>query len=133
MVNWEFFDNQTPSSARDLVDGLREGQPPIADPRCAVVHIQGDRESPCRPARSRSGRRADTRPVTPPSPDCGSPRSAAWRRRGRTAVTDSHGAPDDEKVATEATKDEPAPGPSATVPAEPNEPETDPDATDSKT
>uniref|UniRef100_UPI0018EDB352 NAD(P)H-dependent oxidoreductase subunit E n=1 Tax=Mycobacterium hubeiense TaxID=1867256 RepID=UPI0018EDB352 len=28
MVNWEFFDNQTPSSARDLVDALRAGQPP---------------------------------------------------------------------------------------------------------
>ena len=28
MVNWEFFDNQTPSSARDLVDALREGQTP---------------------------------------------------------------------------------------------------------
>ncbi|OBG44208.1 NADH-quinone oxidoreductase subunit NuoE [Mycolicibacterium fortuitum] len=28
MVNWEFYDNQTPSSARDLVDGLREGMPP---------------------------------------------------------------------------------------------------------
>ncbi|OBC02154.1 NADH-quinone oxidoreductase subunit E, partial [Mycobacterium sp. 852013-50091_SCH5140682] len=28
MVNWEFFDNQTPSSARDLVDGLRSGNPP---------------------------------------------------------------------------------------------------------
>jgi NADH-quinone oxidoreductase subunit E len=28
MVNWEFFDNQTPSTARDLVDGLRAGQPP---------------------------------------------------------------------------------------------------------
>ena len=28
MVNWEFFDNQTTSSARDLVDALREGQPP---------------------------------------------------------------------------------------------------------
>jgi NADH-quinone oxidoreductase subunit E len=26
MVNWEFFDNQTPQSARDLVDGLRSGQ-----------------------------------------------------------------------------------------------------------
>lgn len=26
MVNWEFFDNQTPSSARDLVDGLRTGR-----------------------------------------------------------------------------------------------------------
>lgn len=27
MVNWEFYDNQTPSSARDLVDGLRGGTP----------------------------------------------------------------------------------------------------------
>ena len=25
MVNWEFFDNMTPDSARDLVDGLRSG------------------------------------------------------------------------------------------------------------
>jgi NADH-quinone oxidoreductase subunit E len=25
MVNWEFFDNMTPESARDLVDGLRSG------------------------------------------------------------------------------------------------------------
>jgi NADH-quinone oxidoreductase subunit E len=25
MVNWEFFDNQTPSSARELVDDLRAG------------------------------------------------------------------------------------------------------------
>lgn len=27
MVNWEFFDNQTPSSARDLVDALKAGEP----------------------------------------------------------------------------------------------------------
>ena len=27
MVNWEFFDNQTPSSARELVDDLRSGAP----------------------------------------------------------------------------------------------------------
>jgi NADH-quinone oxidoreductase subunit E len=27
MVNWEFFDNQTPSSAKGLVDRLRAGQP----------------------------------------------------------------------------------------------------------
>lgn len=27
MVNWEFFDNQTPSSARDLVDDLRAARP----------------------------------------------------------------------------------------------------------
>jgi NADH-quinone oxidoreductase subunit E len=28
MVNWEFFDNQTPASARDLVDALRQGESP---------------------------------------------------------------------------------------------------------
>ncbi len=28
MVNWEFYDNQTPSSATDLVDALRAGTPP---------------------------------------------------------------------------------------------------------
>jgi NADH-quinone oxidoreductase subunit E len=27
MVNWEFFDNQTPESARGIVDALRTGQP----------------------------------------------------------------------------------------------------------
>ncbi len=26
MVNWEFFDNQTPESARELVDRLRDGE-----------------------------------------------------------------------------------------------------------
>ena len=28
MVNWEFYDNQTPSSARELVDACRAGSPP---------------------------------------------------------------------------------------------------------
>jgi NADH-quinone oxidoreductase subunit E len=28
MVNWEFYDNQTPGSARDLVDACRAGNPP---------------------------------------------------------------------------------------------------------
>jgi NADH-quinone oxidoreductase subunit E len=28
MVNWEFYDNQTPQSARDLVDALRSGKRP---------------------------------------------------------------------------------------------------------
>ncbi|MCV7347814.1 NADH-quinone oxidoreductase subunit NuoE [Mycolicibacterium rhodesiae] len=30
MVNWEFFDNQTPASARQLVDEIRAGRPPQA-------------------------------------------------------------------------------------------------------
>ena len=28
MVNWEFYDNQTPQSARELVDALKAGTPP---------------------------------------------------------------------------------------------------------
>ena len=28
MVNWEFYDNQTPRSVRELVDGARAGNPP---------------------------------------------------------------------------------------------------------
>jgi NADH-quinone oxidoreductase subunit E len=28
MVNWEFFDNQTPASTRDLVESIRNGQTP---------------------------------------------------------------------------------------------------------
>ncbi|MCV7090191.1 NADH-quinone oxidoreductase subunit NuoE [Mycobacterium interjectum] len=37
MVNWEFFDNQTPESARELVDSLLSGEPksPAAGPLCA--------------------------------------------------------------------------------------------------
>ena len=32
MVNWEFFDNQTPQSAKQLVDDLRAGDDVRADP-----------------------------------------------------------------------------------------------------
>ncbi|MCX2932143.1 NADH-quinone oxidoreductase subunit NuoE [Mycobacterium sp. CVI_P3] len=28
MINWEFFDNQTPSTAKHLIDQIRNGQPP---------------------------------------------------------------------------------------------------------
>jgi NADH-quinone oxidoreductase subunit E len=38
MVNWEFFDNQTPASARQLTDDLRAGNPvtPTRGPRRLV-------------------------------------------------------------------------------------------------
>ena len=29
MANWEFYDNQTVESAKDLVDGMRAGNPPV--------------------------------------------------------------------------------------------------------
>ena len=77
MVNWEFFDNQTPSSARDLVDALRAGATCHADPRRAAVHVPRDRphlaglpDPPVRPwpGPDRGRRRW---------PGCASPRSAA--------------------------------------------------------
>ncbi len=46
MVNWEFFDNQTPSSARELVDALRAARP--RPPRRDAVHVPRDRAHPGR-------------------------------------------------------------------------------------
>ena len=133
MVNWEFFDNQTPSSARDLVDGLREGQPPIPTrgaPLCTFKEtarvLAGLPDPEAAAAQGPAGdatlaglRIAKERGMEAPDPQAAPP--------------SSNGAPNDTKAAAEATKNEPAPAPSANVPAEPNEPETDPDATDSKT
>jgi NADH-quinone oxidoreductase subunit E len=132
MVNWEFFDNQTPSSARELVDGLRAGQPPaptrgaplctfkqtarilagLPDPEAAAAQGQvGDATlAGLRVARERGMQAPDV-----------------------AAVKDSHSGPNDSEVAADATKNQAAPAPAATVPPEPKEPETDPDATDSKT
>jgi NADH-quinone oxidoreductase subunit E len=131
MVNWEFFDNQTPSSARDLVDELRAGQPPLPTrgaPLCTFKEtsrvLAGLPDPEATAAQTSAGgptlaglRIAKERGMEAPDPAASAP---------------SHGGADDTKVAAEATKDEPAPGPSATVPAKPNEPETDPDATESK-
>ncbi len=133
MVNWEFFDNQTPSSARELVDGLREGQPPLPTrgaPLCTFKEtarvLAGLPDPEAAAAQTPAGaatlaglRIAKERGMEAPDP--------------RSAPPSSDDQPSDEDAATEATKDEPAPGPSANVPAEPKEPETDPDATDSKT
>ena len=43
MVNWEFFDNQTPESASELVDDLRAGKRrrrrPAAPPLCTFKEV----------------------------------------------------------------------------------------------
>ena len=75
MVNWEFYDNQTVESARELVDGLRSGKPPAPTRGCAAVHIQGDRANPGRLPDPRPDE-ARAVPVRPRWPGCGSPRSA---------------------------------------------------------
>lgn len=129
MVNWEFFDNQTPSSARDLVDALRAGEPPAPTrgaPLCTF------RET----ARTLAGL-PDPRPAGDATGDATLAGLNVARERGMsapdiTAAEPSRDQTDDRVAGAEATKDAPAPAPSATVPPQPNTPETDPDATDSK-
>ena len=128
MVNWEFFDNQTPSSARDLVDGLRAGEPPVPTRGAPLCTFQET-------ARTLAG--------LPDSRGSGSDVGGATLAGLRVAqaldmtapdaaqATDSHATPDDTKAAAGATKDQPAPGPSTTVPPKRSTPETEPKATDS--
>ncbi|KZS66294.1 NADH-quinone oxidoreductase subunit E [Mycobacterium kansasii] len=59
MVNWEFFDNQTPTTARDLVDALRTGQ--------AVTPARG--APPC--SFAETARMLAGLPETRPATNCG--------------------------------------------------------------
>jgi NADH-quinone oxidoreductase subunit E len=132
MVNWEFFDNQTPSSARDLVDGLCAGQPPTPTrgaPLCTfkeTARVLAGLPDPEATA-------AQTGPGDATLAGLRVARERGIEAPDVAAVTDSQGGPNDSEIATEATKNQAAPAPSATVPPEPKKPETDPDATDSKT
>lgn len=131
MVNWEFFDNQTPATACALVDSLQAGTeviPTRGAPLCTFIETArtlAGLGGPARPgpggagAATLAGLRIAhelemSAPPVPAAPDSTDP------------------APGDaEAEAVESAKNEPAPGPSATVPAEPGTEETDPSATDS--
>ncbi|MEW5808825.1 MAG: NADH-quinone oxidoreductase subunit NuoE [Actinomycetota bacterium] len=133
MVNWEFFDNQTPSSARDLVDALQAGQQPTPSRSGSLCTF---RET----ARILAG--VDL----PEGVDDGASVGAATlaglriaRERDMSApdadapATDSTAEPPghEQAEATEAVKDQPAPAPSAEVPARGRSEDTDPSTTDS--
>jgi NADH-quinone oxidoreductase subunit E len=134
MDNWEFFDNQTPAAARDLVDALRAGQPPVPTrgaPLCTF------RET----ARTLAGLPGPPSPGDIPG-QVGAATLAGLRAaedRGMAAPTPGdgwHGAASEpehtEPAAVESTRDQRAPGPSATVPPEPSTTETNPSTPDSK-
>ncbi|MDP9167010.1 MAG: NADH-quinone oxidoreductase subunit NuoE [Actinomycetota bacterium] len=116
MVNWEFFDNQTPTSAKDLVDELRSGAP--------VTATRG--ASPCSfrdTARILAGF-PDQRPGANDGATAGDATLAGLRiahERGLTASSpaESHSAadgPDDEAITEDRARDQPAPAPSADLP-----------------
>ncbi|TPG32798.1 NADH-quinone oxidoreductase subunit NuoE [Mycolicibacterium hodleri] len=122
MVNWEFFDNQTPTSARDLVDDLRSGTPvtptrgaPLCTFRETAMILAGF---------------ADQRPGANDAPagdaTLAGLRIARERKMTAPDVGESSGTargPDDEQLTKEAKRDEPSPGPSADVPAKNGAPE----------
>lgn len=132
MVNWDFFDNQTPSSARDLVDALRTGDIPMPSRSGSLCTF---RET----ARLLAGL------PSPGSAATAGPVGAATLAGLRFAHEHDMSAPEpgtptdtsgtsaghDEAVAAESVKDEPAPAPSATVPAESSTAETDPEEANS--
>lgn len=87
MVNWEFFDNQTPASARRLVDDLRTGapvEPTRGAPMCTFKETARILAGfPRRAARGRRGkRRCGTRVTGGPPPGQGRDRT---RARGPSA------------------------------------------------
>jgi NADH-quinone oxidoreductase subunit E len=127
MVNWEFFDNQTPTTARELVDTLQAGQTVTATrggtvcPFTQTARILAGLPGPAEPAGPQDAGTATlaglrvaqaldmSAPPVPAAPSASGP------------ATDGT-----EQAAVESTKNEPAPGPSATVPAKPATTETDP-------
>jgi NADH-quinone oxidoreductase subunit E len=115
MVNWEFFDNQTPSSARDLVDELRSDTP-----------VRPTRGAPLCTFRQ-TARILAGFPDERPGANDGAPGAATLaglevaRQRDMSApAIGESGAvaagPDDERITRETLRNEPAPAPSANVP-----------------
>ncbi|SIR96241.1 NADH-quinone oxidoreductase subunit NuoE [Williamsia sterculiae] len=122
MVNWEFFDQQTPGSARDLVDALTAGTsvtPTRGAPLCTFRQT----------ARILAGFR-DERPGAVAASGVGEPALQGLRiaeAHGMSAppadadhtvdLDDSQATgPDAESAAREHERDEPAPAPSADIP-----------------
>jgi NADH-quinone oxidoreductase subunit E len=115
MVNWEFFDNQTPSSARELVDNLQEGASVTPTRGAALCTFR-------QTARILAGF-----PDERPGANDGTPGAATLaglriaHERGMTApnpveATSNVGGPDGQRLAKESVRDQPAPAPSADVP-----------------
>ncbi|MDV6261436.1 NADH-quinone oxidoreductase subunit NuoE [Rhodococcoides yunnanense] len=131
MVNWEFFDNSTPSSARDLVDALRSGAP-VTPTRGAPLCTFRETE------RILAGFPDDRRGAVESSGSAGEATLSGLRYAQEHAMSapeavsrpdDGHPdveTPDVGAEAAETVRDKPAPAPSATVPPQPNTTETDP-------
>ena len=89
MVNWEFFDNMTPDSARKLVDDLRAGAPVAPSARRpAAGHLEAGGPDPGRVPRRPGHRRGHRGPAHAggPAHRQGTRLDAGRRERGMTSV-----------------------------------------------
>ncbi|SNS27222.1 NADH-quinone oxidoreductase subunit NuoE [Rhodococcoides kyotonense] len=121
MVNWEFFDNQTPETARTIVDDLRSGREVVPTRGASLMTFrETERVLAGFPDERLGAVHAGGQP--------GDPTLAGLRvahDKGMTApavseATDSGSAPlgSESAAAAATTKDKPAPAPSASVPPE---------------
>ncbi|MDV8020864.1 NADH-quinone oxidoreductase subunit NuoE [Rhodococcus sp. IEGM 1330] len=127
MVNWEFFDNRTPASARELVDALRSG--------AQVTPTRGAALCTFRETERILAGFADDRPGALESSGSAGEATLAGLRYARehsmSAPQAVAGSPDNHpdlgaEAVAETVREKPAPAPSATVPPQPNTTETDP-------
>lgn len=128
MVNWEFFDNATPASARELVDALVSGEqvtPSRGAPLCTFRQTE----------RILAGFADERQGALESSGGAGQATLAGLRYAREhsmsapaTAVEQPpHEHPDlGTEALSETVRDKPAPAPSATVPPESNTTETEP-------
>ena len=75
MVNWEFFDNQTTDSARELVDSLLAGEPQGARPAARRCASSARRRASLPACPTSAPTKARAAPARPHWPACG------WRRK----------------------------------------------------
>jgi NADH-quinone oxidoreductase subunit E len=115
MVNWEFFDNQTSASARDLVDALTSGTPVTPTRGASLCTFR-------QTARILAGfpdERDDANSGAPGAATLAGLEVARQRGMSAPEVGESGSTatgPDDERITEESIRDEPAPAPSADVP-----------------
>ena len=131
MVNWEFFDNQTPSSARDLVDALRAGEPVVPTRGAPLCTFRETARTLAGLPDSRGGDPDQTGAATLAGLRVAQDSNMTAPEPPPASHTSGEEPAGTQPEAVESTKDEPAPAPTTTVPAEPATTETDPSATGS--
>lgn len=121
MVNWEFFDNQTPESARTLVDSLRSDREVVPSRGASLCTFkETERILAGFPDERLGAVEAGGDPGAPTLAGLRIARELGMRAPQAAKPSDSGSAPlgSEQAAAAETTRDKPAPAPSESVPPE---------------